>query len=130
MKFLEDILELLKLYCFLVFDCFGFVDVYCVFVLLYFSIFSKEVRQIYFEYIKDKLLLSLLENNEDKWKLLEILKIIVVIIMYIGMLIKVLIFYDLENKVFKVMFVEYMFLFVLLNLKVWLKFLRKIGLRY
>ena len=130
MKFLEDISELSKLYRFLAFDCPGPVDVYRAFVLPHFSTLSKEARQTHLEYIKDKLLPSLSENNEDKRKLLETLKTTAVITTHIGMLTKASTFYDPENKVFKVMLAEHMFPPVPLNSKAWLKFLRKIGLRH
>ena len=130
MEFLEDISELSKLYSFLEFDCPGPVDVYCAFVLPHFSTLSKEARQTHLEYIKDKLLPSLSENNGDKRKLLETLKTTAVITTHIGTLTEASTFYDPENKVFKVMLTENMFPPVPLNSKAWLKFLRKIGLRH
>ncbi|PFX28348.1 sacsin-like [Stylophora pistillata] len=128
--FLEEVPELSELYRFLAFDCPGPVDVYRAFVLPNFSMLSKEARQTHLEYIKDKLLPGASESNGDKQKLLESLKTAAVITTQLGELEKASFFYDPLNKVFKVMLPEHKFPPEPLKSTAWLKFLKKIGLKY
>lgn len=101
---------------------------YCKFILVFFKVFSKDVRFVYFKYVRDILFLIMLVNKEDEYRVLYSLRSFEIIIIKEGDLKRVLYFYDLYNGIFKVMFLVEMFLFEFFKLKEWLLFLRKIGM--
>lgn len=88
------------------------VDLYCVYILLNLNIFSEKVREVYFGYVLNIVLMGFLFDDEEL-KLLDMLCIIFFIFFVDGCLKCVCFFFDLKECVFCIMLEEIEFLFLL-----------------
>ena len=130
--FLKAVPSLSALYQFLAFDSISPVDVYCNFILVSssFKAFSKDVRLAHLKYARDNLLPSTSANKEDEERVLYRLGGSEIITTTEGELKRASYFHDPCNDIFQAMLPGEMFPPEPFKSKVWLSFLRKIGMIY
>ena len=100
---------------------------YCDSILPSFNLLSEEARQVHLEYIRDTILTDSTEGDEEKERLLEILKCTPLIPSKNGTLKKASCVYDPNNDVFKVM-LSCDFPSEPFDSPEWISFLRQVGL--
>ncbi|CAH3127511.1 unnamed protein product [Pocillopora meandrina] len=127
MAFVKSWENVTDLFRFLELTCISAVDVYCDSILPSFNLLSEEARQVHLEYIRDIILTDTTEGDEEKERLLEILKCTPLIPSKNGTLKKASCVYDPNNDVFKVM-LSCDFPPEPLDSPEWISFLRQVGL--
>ena len=127
MAFVKSWENVTDLFRFLELTCISAVDVYCDSILPSFNLLSEEARQVHLEYIRDTILTDSTEGDEEKERLLEILKCTPLIPSKNGTLKKASCVYDPNNDVFKVM-LSCDFPSEPFDSPEWISFLRQVGL--
>ena len=127
MAFVKSWESVTDLFRFLELTCISAVDVYCDSILPSFNLLSEEARQVHLEYIRDIILTDSTEGDEEKERLLEILKCTPLIPSKNGTLKKASCVYDPNNDVFKVM-LSCDFPPESFDSPEWISFLRQVGL--
>ena len=127
MAFVKSWENVTDLFRFLELTCISAVDVYCDSILPSFNLLSEEARQVHLEYIRDIILTDSTEGDEEKERLLEILKCTPLIPSKNGTLKKASCVYDPNNDVFKVM-LSCDFPPEPFDSPEWISFLRQVGL--
>ena len=127
MAFVKSWENVTDLFRFLELTCISAVDVYCDSILPSFNLLSEEARQVHLEYIRDTILTDSTEGDEEKERLLEILKCTPLIPSKNGTLKKASCVYDPNNEVFKVM-LSCDFPSEPFDSPEWISFLRQVGL--
>ena len=127
MAFVKSWENVTDLFRFLELTCISAVDVYCDSILPSFNLLSEEARQVHLEYIRDTILTDSTEGDEEKERLLEILKCTPLILSKNGTLKKASCVYDPNNDVFKVM-LSCDFPSEPFDSPEWISFLRQVGL--
>ena len=127
MAFVKSWENVTDLFRFLELTCISAVDVYCDSILPSFNLLSEEARQVHLEYIRDTILTESTEGDEEKERLLEILKCTPLIPSKNGTLKKASCVYDPNNDVFKVM-LSCDFPSEPFDSPEWISFLRQVGL--
>ena len=127
MAFVKSWENVTDLFRFLELTCISAVDVYCDSILPSFNLLSEEARQVHLEYIRDIILTDFTEGDEEKERLLEILKCTPLIPSKNGTLKKASCVYDPNNDVFKVM-LSCDFPPEPFDSPEWISFLRQVGL--
>ena len=127
MAFVKSWENVTDLFRFLELTCISAVDVYCDSILPSFNLLSEEARQVHLEYIRDTILTDSTEGDEEKERLLEILKCTPLIPSKNGTLKKASCVYDPNNDVFKVM-LSCDFPPESFDSPEWISFLRQVGL--
>lgn len=127
MAFVKSWENVTDLFRFLELTCISAVDVYCDSILPSFNLLSEEARQVHLEYIRDIILTDTTEGDEEKERLLEILKCTPLIPSKNGTLKKASCVYDPNNDVFKVM-LSCDFPPEPFDSPEWISFLRQVGL--
>ena len=137
MEVLESVSDVVFLTCwpglselqkFLEFQSPSSVDMYCKFILEFFSFFSDEARLVHLEYIRDRLLTQTFAKENDKQRLFSCLQTTNIIPSSDGTLVKAESYYDSEHEVFKALLSDDMFPPKPFNSKEWLQFLKRIGM--
>ena len=126
--FLKSWSRLSPLYEFMKFESVSSFDVYCKFILKYFSLFPDKARLVHLEHIRDGMLTQKLAKKVDKQRLLSCLENAEIIPSSRGNLVKASAYYDPEHVVFKSMLSDDMFPPEPFNARDWLPFLKTIGL--
>ena len=127
MAFVKSWENVTDLFRFLELTCISAVDVYCDSILPSFNLLSEEARQVHLEYIRDTILTDSTRGDEEKERLLEILKCTPLIPSKNGTLKKASCVYDPNNDVFKVM-LSCDFPSEPFDSPEWISFLRQVGL--
>ena len=127
MAFVKSWENVTDLFRFLELTCISAVDVYCDSILPSFNLLSEEARQVHLEYVRDIILTDSTEGDEEKERLLEILKCTPLIPSKNGTLKKASCVYDPNNDVFKVM-LSCDFPPESFDSPEWISFLRQVGL--
>ena len=127
MAFVKSWENVTDLFRFLELTCISAVDVYCDSILPSFNLLSEEARQVHLEYVRDIILTDSTEGDEEKERLLEILKCTPLIPSKNGTLKKASCVYDPNNDVFKVM-LSCDFPSEPFDSPEWISFLRQVGL--
>ena len=127
MAFVKSWENVTDLFRFLELTCISAVDVYCDSILPSFNLLSEEARQVHLEYVRDIILTDSAEGDEEKERLLEILKCTPLIPSKNGTLKKASCVYDPNNDVFKVM-LSCDFPPESFDSPEWISFLRQVGL--
>nr|XP_058943110.1 sacsin-like [Pocillopora verrucosa] len=127
MAFVKSWENVTDLFRFLELTCISAVDVYCDSILPSFNLLSEEARQVHLEYIRDTILTDSTEGDEEKERLLEILKCTPLIPSKNGTLKKASCVYDPNNEVFKAM-LSCDFPSEPFDSPEWISFLRQVGL--
>ncbi|CAH3193171.1 unnamed protein product [Porites evermanni] len=126
--FLKSWSRLSALYEFMKFESVSSIDIYCKFILKYFSLFPGKARLVHLKHIRDGMLTQTFAKEFDKQRLLSCLENAEIIPSSRGNLVKASSFYDPEHEVFKCMLSDDMFPPEPFNAREWLPFLKTIGL--
>ena len=126
--FLKSWSRLSALYEFMKFESVSSIDIYCKFILKYFSLFPDKARLVHLKHIRDGMLTQTFAKEFDKQRLLSCLENAEIIPSSRGNLVKASSFYDPEHEVFKCMLSDDMFPPEPFNAREWLPFLKTIGL--
>ena len=126
--FLKSWSRLSALYEFMKFESVSSIDIYCKFILKYFSLFPDKARLVHLKHIRDGMLTQTFAKDFDKQRLLSCLENAEIIPSSRGNLVKASSFYDPEHEVFKCMLSDDMFPPEPFNAREWLPFLKTIGL--
>ena len=127
MAFVKSWPSVTDLFKFLGLTCISAVDVYCGLILPSFSLLSEEARQVHLEYIRDAILTDSTIDDDEKERLLDILKFTPLIPSANGTLKKASCVYDPNNDVFKAM-LSCDFPLEPFDSPEWISFLRQVGL--
>ncbi|XP_022786054.1 sacsin-like [Stylophora pistillata] len=103
MVFVKSWKNVSDLFTFMELKCISAIDVYCDSILHGFHIVSEEARQVHLEYIRDTILADSTVDDEEKERLLDILKHTPLIPSENGTLKTASCMYDPNNDVFKAM---------------------------